>query len=215
MVKNLRRFFALFFLLPIVASCYVPDDFTCEIRVGKNGDYSITYNGTLTWAPLVMDIHDNKLSPAEIQQFGDSVVGELRRISEFSEVTPLSPGKVRVKYLRNGHIKDATKISFPRNGADFITMIVKTDGTLTILSTAKPKMTQVQKLDAANITSHGLLRVVTDLDVLKTNAQITGKQVQGYPGWYIFDWNIASLGQPPPVLQARLFPEGFLKSATR
>lgn len=207
----LIRPLAILCLLPLLSSCYVPDDFICEIRIGQTGDYSLTYNGTLTWAPLVLDIHDNKLSPDQIQQFGDSVISELTRINEFSEVTPISPGKVRVKYQKQGRFTTPQQVSFPRSGAEVLAMLLKLDGTLHIWATAKPKMADIQRLDAAGITSHGRLRIITNLDVLKTNATGTGQQMPGYPGWYIFDWTIGSLGQPPPALVARLFPEGHLK----
>ena len=36
----------------LAASCFVPDDYQCEIRVTRDGSYGITFIGVLTYAPL-------------------------------------------------------------------------------------------------------------------------------------------------------------------
>jgi len=213
MKEILLRLLTLVALVPILASCYVPDDFVCEIRVAKSGDYSLIYNGTLTWAPLVMDIHDKKVTDAQITETETSLTSELKRIPEFTQVTPLSPGKFKVKFQRNGTFTGPTEVDFPRSGAAVISMRLKLDGTLQISSTAKPKMTELQKLDEAGITSHGRLRVLTNIDVskMKTNTESADHLLPGYPGWHYIDWMISSLAQPAPVLIAQLFPPGTLK----
>ena len=35
-------------ILPVLSSCYVPDQFRAEIRLARNGDFSMIYEGILT-----------------------------------------------------------------------------------------------------------------------------------------------------------------------
>jgi hypothetical protein len=57
------------------------------------------------------------------------------------------------------------------------------------------------------------LRILTNVDIeqIKIRTAATLRPLPGYDGWHYVDWTIASLGQPPPDVLMRLYPEGTLK----
>ncbi|MBF0094250.1 MAG: hypothetical protein HQL34_06870, partial [Alphaproteobacteria bacterium] len=81
-----------------LASCYVPDDFKAEIRVASNGDFAMSYEGILTWAPLYSDIKDGKLAPADIPAKIALFEEDLRRDTNFKEIKSIGKGRYQVRY---------------------------------------------------------------------------------------------------------------------
>ena len=58
--------FAAMVLLTALAACYLPNHFKSEIRLGRNGDFALSFYGEVTWAPLYREIIQGKLTPEEV-----------------------------------------------------------------------------------------------------------------------------------------------------
>jgi len=186
--------------LPLVASCYVPDDFLVEIRINRAGDYGITYSGTLTWAPLWSDIREGKLSQAEIAEKVESIRRDLERYSEFTQVDDEGAGRFRVFYQGTGHIQGDETVYFLRSNARIIALISRADGVLVVRTHAITDDNR-QRLLAAGLDSRGKMRVTTDRPVLSHNADA---RTEGPQGFVYYDWVIKGLNdEPPRIVLAR------------
>ena len=132
---------AVVLLLPLVASCYVPDDFLVEIRVNRAGDFGLTYKGTLTWAPLWRDIRRGELTEAEIAEKVDNVRNDLVRYPGFGRVEHEGAGRFRVFYQTTGHVQGEESYYFLRSNARVFAIISRDDG-LMVVRTPRPDRTE-------------------------------------------------------------------------
>ncbi|AMW35215.1 hypothetical protein [Haematospirillum jordaniae] len=188
---------------PLVSSCYVPDDFLMEIRVGKNGDYGIIYRGLLIWAPLFKEMKEAKLKPEDIAAKELAIKEDLGRDSGFSEITSVGLGRFRVVYEKIGHLSGTSQISFPRRGADIVRLEVRTSGILYVASAPTAKPGAKEQLEALGLRPSGKIRVITNSAVIKHNAQQIshGFDDGSFRDWSVYDWSVNGPNQPAPSMQ--------------
>lgn len=199
-----RLILAVLAVLPLVGSCYVPDDFLAEIRLARNGDYALVYKGKLIWVPLWEDIRQGKLSPEEIREKTEIVRRDLARDANFKTVTPLGQGQFEVFYERYGRFTSTRKVTFVRRGAEILSMELRTNGELHIRSRNDPKLDMGNQLAAHGLKSRGRFRIVTNTAVVLHNAQEVSSGLPGYPDYRVYDWTIDSGRRPPPLFIGRL-----------
>ncbi|MBF0560831.1 MAG: hypothetical protein HQL37_02200 [Alphaproteobacteria bacterium] len=193
------RFVLLVLFLPLLAGCYLPDQFVAEIRLGGNGTYAITYQGILTWVPLLADIKRNKLPPGEARKKVAEIEKDLRRDENFKEITSLGSGQFRVRYERFGRLKETEMVTFIRRNAVLITMTSSKDGTVKIAGTSMPK-NEGGEVRELGLNMEGSFRVVTGATVLKHNA---GRIEQNGP-FQTYFWQINSTNRQPPKIVIQL-----------
>lgn len=197
--------FALILMLPVLSSCYVPNDFVAEIRLARTGDYALVYQGNLTWAPLYKDIREGKLSAAEITERERGIIKDLRRDSAFKEVTPLGSGTFRVRYETSGRFTGTQVVTFVRRNSALLTLEVKPDGTVHIWASQDPKLRDPTQLESLGLRTQGRLRVVTDVPSLRNNAFKVSPGPDNYAGFQVYDWSINSVRTPKPIFIGQLF----------
>ena len=81
-----------------LAACYVPNKFKSEIRLGRNGDFSLYYKGQLTWAPLARDFQRGGVPPSEAAAKIDGIKKDLERDKNFKYVDSVGQGTFEVEY---------------------------------------------------------------------------------------------------------------------
>jgi hypothetical protein len=190
----------LLLLLPLAASCYVPDDFLAEIRVNRAGDFGLTYKGTLTWAPLWEAVRKGTLSETEIAEKVDNVRRDLTRYSGFERVEHEGAGRFRVFYQTTGHVEGDESYYFLRSNARVIAIISRADGLLIVRTHAITDDNR-QRLLSAGLETRGRMRVATNRPVLQHNAD--AKQ-EGPGGFVYYDWRIESISEESPrIVMAR------------
>jgi len=195
-----RALAAIAVLLPLVASCYVPDDFLVEIRVNRAGDFGLTYKGTLTWAPLWRNIRRGELSEAEIREKVANISDDLLRYPGFRHVKHEGAGRFRVFYQTSGHVEGEDSYYFLRSNARIIAIISRDDGVMVVRTHA---LTESNKADllAAGMDTRGKMRVVTNRPVLQHNATDVKAAENGY---MYYDWVVESVTQDSPrIVMAR------------
>jgi hypothetical protein len=190
-------------LLPLAASCYVPDDFLAEIRLSRSGDYAIVFKGKLTWAPLVAEIRDGTLTAQDIQEKQEILRRDLARDSSFRQIRSLGNGTFEVFYERLGRFTGTRKVTFIRRSVEILSLEARTDGTLHMRG-AGANGRDPRELLSIGLNPQGRLRVITDIPVLKQNAQTVSQDVPGYPRYRVYDWAV-TLTSPTPVLIGQLF----------
>ena len=181
-------------LVPGLTACYLPDAYEAEIRISGQGDYAMTYRGTLTWVPLFSDIRLGKVSGSEAREKVDGIEADIKRDKYFTTVNPLGQGRFAVAYERQGNVVREDQVTFIRRNEDLLT--VKSIGR-TIEITAKTLSDeQERQLTEVGLQSSGLLRVVTGARVLSHNAQ----RVTEGPGYRVFDWRLTNASRQAPKL---------------
>jgi len=194
MIRRLRWMRPLSLLLvlaavPVLSSCYVPDQFRAEIRIARNGDFSMSYDGVLTWAQLYMDIRDGKVKGAEIQEKIEAVRRDLKRDSQFVDVRSRGAGQFAVKYRRTGNLAANTgMMTFIRRNARIMDISSDTHGRVT-LAAQTPNPDKLKPLADAGLLVRGSLRLMTNMRPVGTpNATATYEDKES--GWTVYDWII-------------------------
>ncbi|MQX35321.1 hypothetical protein [Roseospira navarrensis] len=196
----MRVLAAVLLLVPLVASCYVPDDFLVEVRINREGDFGLTYKGTLTWAPLWTDIAQGTLSEDEIAEKVENIRSDLVRYSGFKQVEHEGAGRFRVFYEATGHVEGDESYYFLRSNARVIAIISRADG-LMIVRTHGITDDNKARLLAAGMDTRGKMRVATNANVLQHNAQ---DRQTGPGGFTYYDWTVRSVTDDAPrIVMAR------------
>ncbi|SDE69336.1 hypothetical protein [Rhodospira trueperi] len=189
-----RPFLAVLVLLPLVASCYVPDDFLVEVRINRAGEFGLTYKGTLTWAPLWKEIREGALSEAEIAEKVENIRRDLTRYPGFKMVEHEGAGRFRVFYQTTGDVEGDESYYFLRANARVIAIISRADGLLIVRTHAISDENKAS-LIAAGMDTRGKMRVVTNCDVIRHNAR---DRQTGPGGFVYYDWVIRSINDEAP-----------------
>jgi len=177
----------------LLSGCYLPDRFTLQINMQRDGEYAFIYEGDLLAFNFLRKIGagDVSANDADEIQVYDS---DLRRDSGFSEVDYVGQGRYRVKYRRQSNILERPSFSFVRRNAPFMTIKRNAQGLVT-LTGDRPNKQYRDELVAKGFNTRGVVRLWTDARVLDHNAN---QVIQGSPTQYV--WNIESIQQPAPRL---------------
>jgi len=175
--------------VPVLSSCYVPDQFRAEIRIARNGDFSMTYDGMLTWAQLYIDARAGKLKGAALQEKIEAVRHDLKRDTQFTEIRSLGAGQFAVKYRRTGNLAaHPGMMTFLRRNARMLEIISEANGRVTV-EAQTPNQDKLIPLADAGLMVRGSLRLMTNLRLVgKANATAVYEDKES--GWTVYDWII-------------------------
>ena len=179
-----------------LSGCYVPTEFSAEIFVGRNGDFTLRYDGVLTNAGLVPGLMLEELNDAELEDRVANIQADLERDSGFRSVRHLGGGQYEVSYERSGNILAQNTLTFVRSDSRIFTIAyVRRTGQITVRGASVPDA-QRDWLADAGINMRGELRIVTDARVLHHNTVGTEEDENGTA--YI--WIIRDMYSPAPLL---------------
>lgn len=184
-----------------LSSCYVPDNFGSEIRITKEGNYGISFNGELIWAPMYGQLARGEMTAETAAEQIPQFMSALKEDKNFQSVTSLGRGRFQVRYDRRGVFDRTQMISFVRRTYRIFQIRANEDGKVSFFG-SKAGATHAAQLEAARLQTRGLLRVVTDAEVLSHNA--TSVRPSPMPGYVMYDWNVESFRQPAPSLVLQL-----------
>jgi len=176
-----------------LSSCYLPDNFHAEIRIARDGTYDLSYEGDLIYAPLYAEINKGELKPDEVRLRTQGVINDLKRETEFHEVTDKGRARFGVKYDRTGKMDLVQFVAFVRHNARIITLKGNEDGTMTV-NGANIAPSEAQKLMEYGISLKGEMRIVTDATVLEQNAS----EVRTMGRYNVYIWRIENSLSPAP-----------------
>lgn len=189
-------------VLCVLASCYIPDAFEAEIRLTRDGGFGVGYEGILTYAPLYGQIARGEISKEKADENNEMMAEQLRRDAAFKEVTLLGRGRYRVKYLREGRFEGALQMTnFPTRQQAIFRVRTTPDGIVQVNGSGQGQL-YADRFEEIGLKSQGLLRIVTDAEVLEHNAQFV--RASATPGFTQYDWRIRSFRDPPPKFIAKL-----------
>jgi len=197
---RLSRILFLLLVLFGLGGCYLPNQFDAEIRILRDGTFTISFQGLLIYAPLVYEISSKNLSPDEQRQKMQILERDLRRDSGFAEVQPQGKGQFKVRYKHSEKLEGSVLYTFVRRNSDILSMKLDKQGIVTIRGSAL-SADDAQRALQLGIRPGGTLKVVTDLpQPLNSNAQETQKQ----GSLTVYVWKIQKWDQTAPKIAFKL-----------
>jgi hypothetical protein len=186
----------------LLASCYIPDRFEAEIRLTKDGGYGVAFIGQLTYAPLFGKIARNEIAPEKAESDAKMILAQLKRDTAFKEVTPLGRGRYQVRFEREGRFGGAMQMVNFATRQQAIFRIRTTETGLVQVNGSGQGGLYADRFEEIGLRTQGLLRIVTDVEVLEHNA--TFVRASRTPGFTQYDWRIRDFRDPPPKFIGRL-----------
>lgn len=200
--KGLRAAAAAAAAVCLLASCYIPDRYEAEIRLTKDGGYGVMFIGQLTYAPLFGQITRGEISKEKAEANNTLILDQLKRDTAFKEVTPLGRGRYQVRFERQGKFGGAMQmVNFATRQQAIFRIRTTEDGLIQVNGSGQGQL-YADRFEEIGLRTQGLLRIVTDVEVLEHNA--TFVRASRTPGFTQYDWRIRSFRDAPPKFIGRL-----------
>jgi hypothetical protein len=178
----------------LLAGCYLPSDFTADLRITPDGNYNFQYTGQLTYLPLLEKIEKGGLSQSETAAQVKAVTDDLARDKGFEEISYTDRAGFHVRYKRVGNILTEKTFNFVRINSRLLSMERRTDGKIDIYGD-KPNTADAERIAATGLVMRGQLRIQTEGEVVQQNAT---EVIEASPAVYI--WRIDGVDKPSPRL---------------
>jgi hypothetical protein len=188
------RLFLIFATVLFVAGCYLPNDFTADLRITPNGNYNFSYTGNLTYLPLLEKLRQGQMSREESAQSVKVVGEDLARDKSFKEIAYAGDATFVVRYQRVGNILAEKSFTFVRLNSRLLSIQRGRNGTIEIFGD-KPNTEDAKRIAASGIVMRGTLRVQTEAQVERQNATDI---LQVSPTVYV--WKIDGIEKASPHL---------------
>ncbi len=191
---RLRRILLLALVVGVVSGCYLPTDFKADLRITANGNYNFQYQGMLVYVPLLEKIAKNELSREGLTKYVTAVEQDLKRDRGFEDVQYVDNAAFRIRYKKVGNILNEKTFNFVRQNARLLSLARHPNGTISIIGD-KPNTEIAQELEKSGIVMRGTLRIQTEAQVVRQNADDVLRAVAP-----VYVWNIDGLKKPSPAL---------------
>ena len=197
-----RRAAAAIVCVIALSTCWLPEIFEAEVRFTSTGAFGVTYIGTLTYAPLYGQIARNEISKENADRQNSQFLAFLKLDKAFKEVNALGRGRFQVKFMREGQFAgNFQSFNFVNRQNPIFRLKTFEDGRIGLFGSGQAKF-YAARFEEVGLKMEGLVRVVTDAEVIEHNA--TFIRAAPTPGFTQYDWRIRSLRDDPPRLVARL-----------
>lgn len=182
-------------LAATLASCYIPDKFRGELRLSKYGDYALSYEGDLIWAPILHDYAEGKITPENEEEKNNNIYKDLVRDPAIKDLKRAGKGRFHAKYERMGRLKKVQLTSLLRRDARLISLKSNEDGTI-VVDANGVKASDAQRMAELGIGMEGEFRITTDANVIRHNAT----EVRPFGQYKVYLWRIENALSPTPTL---------------
>jgi hypothetical protein len=182
-------------LLISVAGCWIPEKFTARVVINKDGSYSFTYDGILTFALALAAAKEGKLSPKDEAAFKKEEE-KIRKEPGFKKVTYTGNGRYEVLVERER--KQGEPTYFVSRETKIFSVVPKQDGTIEVsgLKLTEKDLAELRKI-GAKVDGYLKVSVGKGVEVVKHNASSTPKFF-GLFGDY--EWHIKSPDVAPFII---------------
>jgi hypothetical protein len=190
------------FCIPIIlgfalSSCLFPEEFEVQIRINKDGTFTFTYEGILTFVlAKAEEVKKGKLS-AKIENDLRKLEEEFKRDPRYKKVDYVGHAQYRVVFKDSGTLKNPYYF-FEKSEVQtnpILISIIPKGGNMVEITGYRLDENIHKQLKALNMRLKGTLKVTTDGNVKQHNAKST-PSFFGFVGSY--SWEIKSLEDPAP-----------------
>jgi hypothetical protein len=178
-----------------LASCYIPDNFHGELRLSRFGDWALSYEGDLIYAPILHDYAEGKITPENEDERSQNIYKDLVRDVAIKDIKRTGKGRFHVKYERMGRLDKVQLTALIRRDARLLALKSAEDGTITIAGNGV-KPSDAQRMSELGISMRGEFRITTDANVIRHNAT----EVRPFGQYKVYIWRIENPFSPSPHL---------------
>ena len=189
----------LFLMVGLLPSCFfVPEQFEAEVRINKDGTYSLTYEGLLTHIfARAAEVEQGEISAKTRSELRE-IEEDLRKDSNFEKVEYVGHAQFKVVYKREGTLD--RRVHFLGEGAKIVSLVPLSGRKVEIRGIEVIK-SDIRELERLGIKGDGTLEVTTGGTVLTHNAESV-PWLFGLLGSY--RWVFESLRDPAPFMVTQL-----------
>ncbi len=191
----IARLAAAFALTLSLASCYIPDSFHSELRLSRYGDWALSFEGDLIYAPILHDYAEGKITAENEEQRNQNIYKDLVRDPAIKDIKRAGKGRFHVSYERMGRLGKVQLSALLRRDARLLALKSAEDGTISIAGNGV-KASDAQRMAELGINMRGEFRITTDANVLRHNAT----EVRPFGQYRVYIWKIENAFSPSPAL---------------
>jgi len=181
--------------LPLMlASCYLPEAFTIDLSMERNGDYRLSYRGLLVQPMITEGLLDKSLDAEGEKERVAKVLADLKRDSAVRQLTYTGRGVFNIVYEKRGNIMREKSFVFVRRQSRILEMFFHSErNTVEIRGGFVPDQYQ-DRLTALGYQMTGKIEVRTTAGVRSHNAA----EFREINGQNRLRWEIQSIIDPVP-----------------
>lgn len=191
----MARMVAVFALTLSLTSCYIPDNFRSELRLSRFGDWALSFEGDLIFAPILHDYAGGRITAENEEERNQNIYKDLVRDPAIKDLQRAGKGRFHAKYERMGRLGKVQLSALLRRDARILALKSAEDGTIAIAGNGV-KASDAQRMAELGITMRGDFRIITDGAVIRHNAN----EVRPFGQYKVYIWKIENAFSPPPVL---------------
>jgi hypothetical protein len=190
-------FLAILLVLCLTLSgCWVPENFEAKVTINKDGSYTFTYDGTLTFGPALAASKEGALSARDEAEF-QKEAAKLRQEPGFKKVDYQGQGRYKVFVEKAG--KAGEPLYFVSQEFKLFAVLPNNQDHTVTVTGIRPSAEDIQQLNSIGAKIDGTLSVsvASGVKVIRQNAQVE-PSLLGLVGAY--RWQIKSPGANPVIV---------------
>ena len=178
----------------VLSGCFIPEKFDARIDIHKDGSYSLTYDGILTFVPAILASSEGKALTAQDETELKRICSEISKDSSIKKSEYLGNGRYKVTFLHQEKAGQAYYFV----SRELFSILPQADGRI-VMRSFRPGAKDLAQLKAAGAKIDGTLRISVDsgVKVLQQNADST-PWLNGL--WGAYSWSIKSPGADPVMV---------------
>ena len=179
----------------LLSGCWIPENFKANITVNKDGSYTFTYDGTLTFALALAAAKEGSLSKKDEADF-EKEAEKIRKEPGFKKVEYIGKGRYKVFVEKSG--KAGERYYFLSSEMEIFAVKPQQDGSIEITA-AQFRNEDLNKLKSIGAKVNGTLTVSVEkgVKVVKHNAQSEPKLFGLFGG---YEWEFKSVDAKPFIV---------------
>lgn len=180
--------------LLLLSGCWIPEQFDAKIVINKDGSYTLSYDGILSYAAGLAAAKKGELKAKDEEAFKKEAE-KIAREPGFKKVDYLGKGRYKVLVEKSAKAGEAT--FFLNRNAKIISIQPQPDGTITVSSMRLEKK-DIRELNAIGGKVEGTLMVTvaSGAKVLKHNSQSEPSSMSLF-GSNGYKWKLSNPEEPP------------------
>lgn len=194
LLMALRRLLMVLLMPILLTSCYLPQDFTIDLSMERNGDYRLSYRGLLVQPNIAQGLLDATLDADAEEDKVAKVIADLKRDSSVRQLTYAGNGVFNIVYEKRGNIIREKSFVFVRRQSRILEMFFHKDrNTVEIRGGFVPDQYQ-HRLTALGYQMTGKIEFRTTAGIRSHNAA----EFREINGQNRLRWEIRSITDPVP-----------------
>ena len=192
--SGIRQVLIVLCLPLMLASCYLPEAFTIDLSMERNGDYRLSYRGLLVQPNITQGLLDKSLDAEGEKEKVAAVLADLKRDSAVRQLTYSGRGVFNLVYEKRGNIMREKSFVFVRRQSRILEMFFHSErNTVEIRGGFVPDQYQ-DRLTALGYQMTGKIELRTTAGIRSHNAAEFVKTA----GQNRLRWEIKSITDPVP-----------------